>query len=293
MRTYALHVGDVLVVSVDDGAWQEIEFAAKGFRDIAAATADELATVLSKVEGLTAEVDADGQLVLRTGARGGHASIEVDLARSTAAAPLGLAGGEGRAVGGGLRAARVHSPNVQPFPLRRGSEMTLVLDGRRRRISFDKEITDRAATAAQVAEAINARRRGVAQPTRDGAVLLTSPTVGPNSRVEVLPADETQGKVDAARVLGFVGAAASSHPHTATPARLVCSGAPIGLQLVNLTANPIELHFATGSAVLPAGGALPVGPLQAAHGPLQRLLDRGAVRLTAISHPAERRGNAS
>lgn len=292
MRTYALHAGDVLVVSVDDGPWQEIEFAARDFRDIGAATADELAAVLSRAEGLAAEVDADGQLVVRTGASGGHTSIEVDLARSTAAAPLGLAGGEGRAVGGGLRAARLRSPNLQPFALRRGSELTLVLDGRRRRITFDREITDRAATAAQVAEAINARRRGVAQPTRDGAVLLTSPTVGPSSRVEVLPADETQGKVDAARLLGFVGAAASSQPHTATPARLVCSGAPIALQLVNLTANPIELHFATGTAVLPAGGALPVGPLQATHGPLQRLLDRGAVRLTAISQ-AEPRGNAS
>jgi hypothetical protein len=292
MRTYALHAGDVLVVSVDDGAWQEIRFARKDFRDIVAATADELAAALGQVDGLTAEVDRDGQLVLRTGSSGGHTSIEVDLARSTAAGPLGLAAGEGRAVGGGLRAARLRSLNAQPFALRRGSEMTLVLDGRRRRIAFDKEITDRAATAAQVAEAVNSRRRGVAQPTRDGAVLLTSLTVGPDSRVEVLPADETQGKVDAARVLGFVGAAASSHPHSAVPARMVCTGAPIGLQVVNLTANPIELHFATGPAVLPAGGALPVGPLQAAHGPLQRLLDQGAVRLTAISQ-AERRGNAS
>jgi hypothetical protein len=292
MRTYALHAGQVLVVSVDDGPWQEIDFAAKDFRDIGAATAEELAAVLSRADGLTAEVDADDQLALCTDARGGHASIEVDLARSTAAAPLGLAGGEGRAVGGGLRAARVRSPNAEPFTLRRGSELTLVLDGRRRRIVFDQEITDRAATAAQVAEAINARRRGVAQPARNGAVLITSPTVGPDSRVEVVAADETQGKVDAARVLGFVGAAASSQPHTAVPARLVCTGAPIGLQVVNLTANPIELHFATGPAVLPPGGALPVGPLQAAHGPLQRLLDRGSVRLTAISQ-AEPRGNAS
>ena len=29
MRTYALHAGDVLVVSVDDGAWEEIAFACR------------------------------------------------------------------------------------------------------------------------------------------------------------------------------------------------------------------------------------------------------------------------
>jgi uncharacterized protein len=75
MRTYALHPGDVLVVSVDDGAWQEIKFARKDFQDIGAATADELAAVLSAADGLTAEVDPDGQLVLRTGASGGHTSI--------------------------------------------------------------------------------------------------------------------------------------------------------------------------------------------------------------------------
>jgi hypothetical protein len=159
--------------------------------------------------------------------------------------------------------------------------MTITVNGRRRRITFEKGITAGKATAAQVAETINAKLAGIARVTRDDRVMLTSPSVGVDSRLQVKPGRVDRGKVDAAAILGFVGAAAISQPYKAEPARLVCSGQRVGLSVVNLTADPIELHFPTGTTVLPARSSLPLSPTEAAHGPLQRLIERGVVRLTS------------
>jgi hypothetical protein len=281
MKAYQITDGDSLVFSVDGGEWETVVFKADDFRDIAAATAEELANVLNRSGTLAAYADETGCLALATTSKGGRASLEIDLARSTAAASLGLFTGQARAVGAGLQAARLVSLAAAPFPLPLGAEMMIIVNRRRRRITFDAGITEGRATAAEVAAVINAKLAGVARATRDDRVMLTSPSVEVDSRLEVQRGRMDQGKVDAAAILGFVGAAAISQPYKAEPARLICSGQRVGLHLVNLTAGPIELHFPTGTAVLPARGSLPLSPTEAAHGPLQRLIERGAVRLTS------------
>ncbi len=277
MKTYQLTDGDTLSVSVDNGAWETITFRAQDFHDIQAGTAEEVANVLNRSESLAAYVDENGTLVLATASQGGHASLETDVARSTAATALGLASGHAHAKGEGLQAARLVSRTAAPFALPLSAEMVITVDGRRRRISFDRGITAGKATAEEVASLINTKLKGIARASRDDRVILTSTSVGANSRLEVEPGG--QDKIDAAALLGFVGTAAISQPNKAEPARLVCSGRRAGLHVVNLTASPIELHFPTGTVLLPARGSLPLSAGVAAHGQLQRLIEQGAVRL--------------
>jgi hypothetical protein len=253
MKPYELTDGDTLVISVNGGAWDTITFSRRDFADMAAATADEIATVVNRVAGMAARAEADGTLVLATAARGGHTSLAVDLAGSNAAAALGLAGGAGEVTGSGLQAARLVSPAQEPFALPDKSGLVLLVDGHRHQVNFDGAITPGAATAAEVARAINGRARGVATAGRDGRVILTSRTVGPQSRLDVRPGRTDGGRTDAAAVLGFTGAAAASEPYPTRPAELVCSGERPALHVLNLTAGPIELHLPEGTVVLPAG----------------------------------------
>jgi hypothetical protein len=169
---------------------------------------------------------------------------------------------------------------AEPFALPGGAEMTLNVDGNRRRITF-KDITEGQATVAEVTKIVNARHAGVASPSRDGRVILTSKTLGAESHLEVEPGRVDQGKSDAAAALGFVGAAAISHPYPVEGAKLACSGRMAGLRAVNLTSSPMELHLATGTTIIPARGSVPLAPGDTAHGPLQRLIEQGAVRLVA------------
>lgn len=281
MRTYPLNDGDTLVISIDGGAWETITFAAGDFSDIAATTAEELAAVLNRSDTLAARVDDAGDLILTTASRGGNASLEIDAGRSTAAAALGLSAGQMAAYGTGLQAARLVSLAAAPFPIPNDAEMYLVVDGRRRRVRFDRDVTPAAATADEVVTAIN-RAREIARVARDDRVMLTSPTIGPASSLEIVPGRVDEGHPDAAVVLGFVGGNAFSQPHTAEPATLVCGGQQTGLVIVNLTAAPIELYLASGPTTLPARGALPIAPGDAGHDALQRLIDQGAVRLTSV-----------
>jgi hypothetical protein len=279
MKSYALTGGDTLVFSVDGGAWETITFAAADFADVGAATADELASVLNRSETLAASVDENDCLVLKTASKGGHTSLTIDLARSTAAAALGLAAGQGHAQGAGLESARLVSAHAAPFRLPAGAQMSVVVDGQRRRFTFETEITPGRATATEVVDVLNAKLKRVARVTRDSRVMLTSPSVGPGSRLEVEGPRPDSGKPDAAAILGFAGAVAVSQPYRAEPARLLCSGQVIGVSLVNLTAGPIELHLTAGPAVLPARGTIPLAAGDAASETLQRLIEQGAVRL--------------
>jgi len=281
MNTYRLNDGDVLVFSVNGTPWETITFEAKDFQDIQAATAEELAGVLNKSGSLAASVDEQGALTLATAAAGGHTSLEIDLARSSAAGPLGLVSGQEQARGEGLRAARLVSLAAEPFALPLGAIMTVVVDGQRRKVSFGDGITGNQATADEVARVINAKRKKIADPSRDGRVILTSTTVGAGSRLMVEPGRSDQGETDAAAILGFVGTAAFDQPHRLEPARIVCSGQSTGLQVVNLTASPVELHFSSSTAVLPARASLPLAPGDAASSQLQRLIGQGVVRLMA------------
>ena len=187
MTTYELRPGDTVAVSVNGGAWQVATFAKKDFADIAAATPAEVGAVIARLSGVTAGVADDGHLVLRTEAAGAHASIEIDPSRSTAAGALGLTAGASRAAGTGLRAAQLVSEAAEPFRLPDASGFVVIVNGRKRTIKLDGAITARAATAAEIASAVNARLTGVAQATRDGRVMLTSTTVGDGSSVEVRP----------------------------------------------------------------------------------------------------------
>jgi hypothetical protein len=280
MTTYALSDGDTLVVSIDGGAWETITFVVGDFADISAATADELADVLNRTAGLQARADDAGMLVLVSPTRGATASLEVDTSRSTAAAVLGLAGAQAAAFGTGLQAPRLVSRATEPFPLPSNAECFVVVDGRRRRVAFDKGTTSGASTAEEVVGAIN-RTRKVARVGRDGHVLLMSDRIGPDASLEVQPGRVDEGHTDAAAILGFVGADALSKPHSAEPAVLVGGQRSTGLLVTNLTAAPIELHLLEGPLVLPARGSAPIAPGDAGHLALQRLIEQGVVRLTA------------
>ena len=214
MKTYAMRDGDQLVVSVDEGTLETITFLGKDFDRIDAATPEELARVVNSSAWLTGSIDPDGTLVLRTVTRGGHSSLAIDRAASTALAGLGLAAPPARAFGSGLCPARLIGQNSQPFSFAAGAAMTIERDGRRRKIAFDRASAGRALTAAQVCDVINARFKRLARPRRDGRVVLTSSTVGPDSSLRVIAGDQAGTAADAAWVLGFVGAAASSQPHS-------------------------------------------------------------------------------
>lgn len=277
MRTYRLEDGATLVVSVDGGAWEPIIFSKADFADVAQATAAEVAKVVDGHDLLQASVDEAGDLIICSATRGSTASLEIDAERSTAAGALGL-GGAPAATGSGLNPARLIGLATAPFPLPVGAELTVVLDGKRRKVTFSRGITADAATADEVASAINSRLKGLARPTRDDRVMLTSSTCGPDSSIEVIgPGDS--GAADAATILGFVGAASVSHPYTAEPAVLRAAGPWTGLALANLTATPIELHLPAGALWAPPGQAVPIAAEAAAHPALQRLIAQGAVRL--------------
>jgi hypothetical protein len=279
MSSYSIQDGDTLVFSVNDCAWETITFAANDFQNSNEATPQEIAGVINKSGSLNAKVE-NGQLVLTTPSSGGHTSIRIELMRSTVAGRLGLTAGYQQAHGSGLKPARLVSGFSQPFALSKDSEMVLGVDGKSTRILF-KNITPGEATAAEVANVINTRLKNtaIACPGRDGRVILTSPSIGSDSRLQVEAGRVQEGKEDAAEKLGFVERNADSHPYRLAPARLVCRVRPAGLTLVNLTSSPVEWHRPMGTLVLPARGRQTISLLEGADSQLQRLIARGVVRL--------------
>lgn len=277
MTTFRIEDGDTLVLSVNGCAWQTVELKAGDFSDPAAVKPEELAKVLNRVDGVESSVE-DGELELRSEAEGGHASLEIDTERSTAAARLGLRAAGAAARGDGPSAARLVGSAREPFRLPRGAEMTVVIDGKRRRVTFDSGFRENRASAEDVVKVIGKKLSGVPCVSREGQVMLVSKTAGPGSSVAVEAG--RKGKKDAAAILGFATPAASHHPHRVKPARLRLKGpASPGRQVQNLTAAPIELHLPTGSVVLPARGTLAISPADLAHPPLRNLLAQGAVRV--------------
>jgi hypothetical protein len=285
MTTHALNHGDTLTVSANGGAWQTVTFANKDFANILAATPAEVATSLGRLDGIEAGVAPDGHLVLRTTAIGAHASIEIDPTRSTAATSLGLSALGGRAAGTGLRAAQLVSAATEPYRLPAKSAFVVVVNGRRRTIKLDGAITPRAATAAEISAAVNARLPRVAQLARDGRVMLTSPTVGEGSSVEVLPGTIDNGWTDAAAVIGFAGADSISRPYPTGPAELDLAGGQAALHVENLTAGPIELAVPDGTVILPARATMPLPVGAVADAAFHGLVQRGAIRLTLETSP--------
>jgi hypothetical protein len=282
MKSYRLNHGDTLTISVNDMAWETIVFDKKDFVAIEEATAKEIAAVLSRVNALSASEDDSGNLVLETAAAGGHTALEIDAANSTAAPALGLSALPSSATGAGLRAARLVSLNAEPFALIANSELALLVDDVRRKVVFDEEaFTKNKATANEVAKIINEKKKKVADVTRDGRVMLVSNTTGAGSKLKIEPA--APGKTDAAEILGFVGTAAFDEPHPVEPARLVCAGPQQGIEVVNLTASPIELHLPGGSALLPGRRSLRLADADAASSQLQYFIEKGIVRLASTT----------
>ena len=276
-HTYRLAEGETLVLRTDDSPWQTATFAVADFADIGAATADEAAAVIDRLDGIAASANQAGYLVLATEETGEYAQIEVNVAASTAAAALGLAADRAGARGHGIGAARLIGTASEPFALPAHATMTVSVDGRTRKVAFDAAGSADAATVAQV---INAKlRRKVARPTAEGRIMLVSPTIGAGSRLSVTPPGD-RDIPDASARLGFVGAAAHTDPYPSGQARLVCTPTPDTALVVNLTAVPIELQLPTGRAVLPARGRVAVTRDVAADALLLRLVSQGAVRLS-------------
>jgi hypothetical protein len=282
VKTYALNDGGTLVLSIDRAPWQTARFDAADFADIRRATAAELVRVLKRIAGLAPAVDGHGDLVLATAAKGPHASLDVDVARSTAAGALGLGDGILSAVGSGLWPAMLETGAAEPFAIPAGAELTVETAGRRRVVRFTT-ITPGAATAQQVATALNGEFKGIAHRTRAGTVVLRTNAVGPATRLRIDHAARTHP--DAAAPLGLVGSAAFNQPYRAEPARLVCRGRRAGLHVVNLTGNQIELHSDQGTTLLPARGSVSVTPNETAQPQLQRLVRDGLLRLAAVEEP--------
>jgi len=285
MKTYKLADGNTLVFSVDGGAWETIVFRKADFKDIAQAKAEEIAKCFEKIDNIKAKVDSQGCLVIASATEGGHTSLEINVANSTAAAPLGIVLRNARMQGTGLQAARLISPIKEPFNIPKGAHMSILVDrGKSRTITFDRDITPGRTKAMEIVEIINKKlkKKELAQVTKEGRVKITSPTVGFGSKLEITPSSKSDEVKDAAAALGFVGVAAMSEPHPSHPATLVCTGDGLGVQIRNLTASPIELHFPSGSVILSAKGVLILTPADVAHGPLQRLLATGSVRLEPL-----------
>lgn len=265
MTSYRLVQGAALTLRAGDGPWQTVALAA----DDGELTGAELAEKLGGVDGVTASVDDDGRLVLASEDAGETSVLEVDPA-STATAALGLGGGAARGTGPG--SAMLTSDLPGPYALKPATTLTVEVDGKSRKVTFDDEERDRW-SAADVAARINRSvRRKVARVTGDERVRITSPSQGVGSRLAV--------SGPAAEPLGF--GTTVSDPYRTTPARLVC-GPATGSEAVvvqNLTAAPIELQLPTGRSVLPARGRLVVAGETAADGLLRRLEAQGTVRMS-------------
>ena len=270
MKRYAIASGSKLVFSVDSAPWETVTFQDADFENSGNATAEELATILNHSGSLACSVDVDGALLLATASRGDTAALEIDLPNSTAASPLGLAARSAVAHGSGLSPAHLIGQATEPFAVHPGASMSIEVDGTRSQVLFDGLAGS--ASAQDVVQSIGKELPGVARARRDGRVTLVSPTVGPDSSLQVEPGET-------AAALGFIGMSAYSRPIHCDPARLVCSGTLPGLRLLNLTSSPIQIHLATGSLTLPASGSAPIGPADAGHGHLQRMIARGIIRL--------------
>lgn len=277
MKTYSIPAGSKLVFSADMAPWQTVAFQGADFKDPVAATAAELAAALNRTGALACYSDPDGLLVLASVSRGSISSLEIDLAGSTAASGLGLTLRTATSNGTGLSAACLIGQAAEPFAVPDGAHMAITVDDTKSEVVF--EGLEKGASADEVAGVLDAQLPGIARSRRDGRLMLVSPTAGPDSMLKVEAGSAAEGKPDAAVVLGFTGISAFSRPVSSDPARLLCTGKVPGLRLVNLTASPIQLHFSTGTAMLPARGSIAVGPAEAGRGPLQQMAARGLVRL--------------
>jgi hypothetical protein len=283
VTAYSISPGSTLVFSADGGIWETITFKQGDFADPQAASAEEVAKVIDRADHLEASAAEDGGVVVATASTGANATLDFDLGRSTAAGALGLTPGSATARGSGLVAARLVSLAREPFPLPVGAEMAVRRNGTRRKVQFTQGFEPGAARATDVVTILNEKLRGVARTTRDRRVMLRGRGVGPDSAVEVLPAEEG-APADAAAILGFVGAAAISHPHRSDPAKTVLKTGGPRVRAVSLSASPIELQLPTGPSTIPPRAEIPLTPIEAADAQLRRLVARGAIRLAGGIH---------
>lgn len=275
--------GSKLVFSADGGIWESVTFRKGDFAKPHEATGEEVAAAIDRADHLEASVADDGTVLVDTVGRGANVTLEFDLARSTAAGALGLTPRTANARGSGLKAARIVSQIAEPFAIVPGAEMTVRRNGTRRKIEFTSGFTPGAALAHEVVTILNERIRGVARSTRDHRIMLRGREPGPDSAVEVVPADDS-APADAAAAFGFVGTFAIDQPHRTDPARVVLRSGGPRLAVVSLSAEPIELQLPSGPSTIAPRSRIPLSPLEAADPQLRRLVAEGAIRLAGGVH---------
>ena len=196
-QTFELHLG----------AFQRmVTLRAENYRGrLAATTAAEVAAFLdSELPGVTVTAAADGRLVVTSTAVGSAASVVVPA--SPIATALGLVG---NANGSDAKAAQLTGSQNQPFALADGASFELAIDsGIPRPLVFSKAqfAIIGAATAAEVAAAINSQAPGIASVV-GSAVRLTSAAAGAGSRLIL----------SAGTVTGTLGFGAPLPPAVVTP----------------------------------------------------------------------------
>jgi hypothetical protein len=204
---------------------------------------------------------------------------------------------------------------VRTYPLRDGMSLVVVQrSGQRVMVTFhaDDFADVEAATGEEVAAVLE--REGVsATVDADGTVSLAPPRGGgapsavdvdASTAAEALGLDRPPAPAAAPAAAPAPSAptaptASAAHParagaaprRTPTPARAVrkigaagaAKAAPTAgtphLMVHNLTGNPIQLVMVTRTLEVPGGGSAALSPAEAAHRPLQRLAESGAVRL--------------
>ncbi len=278
MSRFPLIPEDTLTVSVDGGAWQTLTFKAADFKKKGEINAAQIAKVINKSGIISARVNEAGALILETPDAGGHATLEFDWDRSSAAAALGLLRREGAARGRGLCAAIVTGEAQGPFQFEDDAALHVRVNDQAVVLNIGKGRYNAAKLAAELDEQTADVH---VTATAAGTLQIRNESVGPDARLQIT-GDDAQAEACAAQ-LGFATSASAAQPHVREPARVACPGARAKPVLTNLTSAAIELHLAGGTMLVPVGGRHEVSLPDAASPPVQALVAAGKLGISNIT----------
>jgi len=183
-----LRVSRFLCLNVDGGGVLEIDCAGEAV-DPASAKLDEIIRVINGVAGAVVASQVNGMLVLRSPSVGVSARLELGTYFSKDAFSS-LFGQAERSVQGNLPVPAVITGTVslsQPINLKRRQVIRIAIDGSRPiDIPIHASQLEKS-TLAEIVDSINTAQAGLVSVTDDNKLRLTSPTVGENSRLSVLP----------------------------------------------------------------------------------------------------------
>jgi hypothetical protein len=177
-----------LQVGVDAGAPADVDCASQAASPDAVAPA-EVVAALEAALGAGAAAVEDGRLVIRSHAVGAAAVVRLEERPSPNAAELLLGVPEATAEGSPPKPATIDgvADLLLPVDLSRRSVLRLAVDGGP---PFDVDVAGpipRKTILAEVVTALNDAVPGLATPTPDDRLRLTSPTSGVDSSIAVLP----------------------------------------------------------------------------------------------------------